>query len=654
MLGSIVMLLAMTIFGIASFYFGVRYHELAKKGCRKIARKMHLCQRPPIDSKWTKITDEQERELQEAIRISFTGDLILLRDMVERAYRKDKNEYDFQEMFRFIKPFIGDADLSIGVFEGPMAGEEKGFSSSNYDDDIRLYINFPDSFGHAVKDAGYRLVTLANNHLLDKGLEGQERTLDILDSIGLDHVGSYRNQKEHDTIKIINVRGLRIAVLAYTYGCEYTQESFFFNEDTAFRTNSIVCRKSKYYKENRRRVIRDFEKARALNPDLIMVLPHIGKQFRHFPDRDQKRWSQLFIDQGADIIFSCHPHAVQPIEWRKNPNGKNVLLVHCPGNLINSYTDHDGDASMMLEAYLDSKTGEPFAVGCMPIYCYCNYLNGTYTALPVFSAKSVRALSCAEYKRICAVQKLVTKTALGVEIPIHNSQEWYVSFAKSGFVRNKVKPLEWRKEYNDSKLVSIIRDAKKVCFVGDSITDGMKNGGYGWYEPLMQMFPGVEVESFALGAKTSVYFEINKEQIAGLNADVYVIAVGCNDIRYRDPASCAMDEKVFVNNIKSICDTIRTNNREARLVLVSPWESLNPDRFCRVSVEEKNRLYKAYDEALHNYSLRIKAVYVNPNPYISKLLKDKPSYREDVFLDHIHPNADQGIRVFSEACILSS
>ena len=84
-----------------------------------------------------------------AFRITFSGDLILLEDQVKRAY--NGKGYDFSDVFEYAEPYISSADLAIGVFEGPMAGEDAGYSSSNFDDGKELYLNFPDSFADAVK-----------------------------------------------------------------------------------------------------------------------------------------------------------------------------------------------------------------------------------------------------------------------------------------------------------------------------------------------------------------------------------------------------------------------------------------------------------------------------------------------------------------------
>lgn len=94
------------------------------------------------------------------------------------------------------------------------------FAHFLYHDGKELYLNFPDEFASAVKDAGFDLVTTANNHLLDRGSDGALRTLDVLDNIGLDHTGSYRSieEKNNSRVKLVTVEGIKFAVLSYTCG----------------------------------------------------------------------------------------------------------------------------------------------------------------------------------------------------------------------------------------------------------------------------------------------------------------------------------------------------------------------------------------------------------------------------------------------------
>ena len=317
---------------------------------------------PPV------MTDDERRNFRDAFRILFCGDLIMLEDQVKLG----KGSYD--DMFEFTRKYIQSADIAIGVFEGPMAGEEAGYSRSNYGDGKALALNYPDSFGEAVKRAGFDLVTTANNHLLDKGRDGALRTLDALDRIGLPHTGSYRSQDDKDShsVMLIEKGGLKFAVLSYTYGSNgYTEDELLHSEDVSFLTSVIVDPSSRNFEAVKESVRKDFDRAKSLNPDFIVVLPHMGEQFLMKPDEYQLAWGKIFRDLGADIILADHPHAVQPAEI-STINGRKVFTAWCPGNYTNIYREYNGDANILAEVYIDrDKRADERQLSACTYECYC-------------------------------------------------------------------------------------------------------------------------------------------------------------------------------------------------------------------------------------------------------------------------------------------
>ena len=287
---------------------------------------------------------QQSALVKNAVSISFVGDLILLRDQVYRAWDAKAGQYKFDSMFQYTRKYLDRRPISPSAsWRGRWPETRSSTSTSSYDDGIPIHLNFPDTFAESVKAAGIDFVTLANNHVLDNGVPGAVRTLDVLDRIGLAHAGSYRSaadRAEHD-IPIIDVKGLRIAVLTYTYGVNDYSTEHFFDARYAYQTSIITDRTSAHFQESLEGVLNDFKRARAKNPDAIVVLPHMGTQFTHAPDAFQKLWVDIFIDAGADVVFGDHPHAVQPIEWRHTgrPGREYALVVYCPGNYVNSYIE---------------------------------------------------------------------------------------------------------------------------------------------------------------------------------------------------------------------------------------------------------------------------------------------------------------------------
>lgn len=372
---------------------------------------------PPV------ITDEEHRKFQDAFRILFCGDLILLEDQVKRANN------GFDEMFEYTQKYIQSADFAIGVFEGPMAGEEAGYSHSNYDDGRELALNYPDSFGEAVKRAGFDLVTTANNHLLDKGKAGALQTLETLDRIGLAHTGSYTSahEKESSCVRLIEKDGLRFAFLSYTYGSNgYDEEELLYSDDLKFITSIIVEPSSRNFEAVKESVKKDFERAKALKPDFIVVLPHMGEQFLKKPDEYQRTWGKIFADFGADVILADHTHSVQPAEIM-NINGRKVFTAWCPGNYANIYREYNGDASILAEVYIDRKTKQIIGGSIIPMWT-CAHMNGNYRPIPmsvIADGEISSRLTTDDLARADAVNRVITSTVFGNEFYFDMVREKY-------------------------------------------------------------------------------------------------------------------------------------------------------------------------------------------------------------------------------------
>lgn len=615
---------------------------------------------PSTDFMYPVITPAEQSALDGAIRLSFSGDLLLLRDAAENGWVEERGEYDYHSVFEHVSDYWKSADLSIGVFEGPVAGDEKGVSTSAYADGYPLYLNFPEAYAAAVKEAGMGLVTTANNHLLDRGTEGAYHTLDVLDRLGLAHFGSYRTNEEHHKLMVKYVRGKKIVFLAYTYTSNYYKPEFFLQKDHRHLTDVLLPPGHPRIQERMAEIEQDFCRAKAENPDLLVILPHMGGQFRHEPDAYQRFWCDFFVKQGADIIFSDHSHAVQPIEWRKTVDNRQVLIVHCPGNFVNSYTTHDGDASIIAEAYLNPQTGKPFAASFIPLVAfsesYANPHKKSWQALPIYKAlrdpKWVARLSRHEEQYLEGLHELITRVVGGVSLSIDQLQERYYLFADKGYVRCPVEPLDISADERKTALFDMLSSAHRIAYIGDGITEGTKNGGYGWFEPLAAAFPEQKHLRFAKGAQTSRYFRQHGADIAALQADVYVMAFGCNDIRYRNPKTCAMDANAYIEQIDALVQDIQQQTPNARMVFIAPWESDFYDKFCRVSREEKEKLYEQYTDRLEQYAREHGFLFINPNPYINKVRGS--AFWRIWMKDFIHPNAHEGIRLFSRAVLQSS
>ena len=196
-------------------------------------------------------------------------------------------------------------------------------------------------------------------------------------------------------------------------------------------------------------------------------------------------------------------------------------------------------------------------------------------------------------------------------------------------------------------LESILGQVSSVCFIGDSITAGSENGGVPWYTPIIMRHPSLLCHSFAAGGGTSSS-QLKAFQASPVAADVYIIAVGTNDVRYRDAQKGAVCETQFIENIQQIVTLASSLSPAARFVFIAPWCSIPEDPIPPISPMEKEVWMQKYQNSLEAYCLQHEFVFINPNPSIRLIVND-PILRADYLIDHIHPNGAKGVYLYAAA-----
>jgi poly-gamma-glutamate synthesis protein (capsule biosynthesis protein) len=184
--------------------------------------------------------------------------------------------------------------------------------------------NSPQEVGDALKDIGVDFVTLANNHTLDRGEAVIQSALSYWDKIAIPYTGSYKNQEDADTIRIVEKNGIRFAILSYTYG-----------------TNGIPVPSGKSYLVNlidMNKIKSDVGKTRSAenNVDVVIVAMHWGAEYQDFPNDEQKEWAQELADMCVDIAIGNHPHVLQPPAWVIGKDGHKMFVFYSLGNFISS------------------------------------------------------------------------------------------------------------------------------------------------------------------------------------------------------------------------------------------------------------------------------------------------------------------------------
>ena len=628
-----------------------RLGRLAEK-----ARRRYLQEPAPREPRAPRVpqtaTPQQRETVANALCLSFCGDLILLRDMVENARRRDGG-YDFSPMFQYVAPYWKEADLAVGVFEGPMAGEAAGYSDSCLGDGIPLHLNFPDEFAHALKAAGIGLVSTAHNHVLDKGAQAIPRTLQVLEEAGLGHFGSHRSAEESLRVKTVCLGSVKIAFLGFTYGCNYYTDDYFFSPEHRHETHRLVRLPNPRLEECKAAVAAAFARARALNPDLIVAMPHMGREFTHQPNDTQLFWVDFMIEQGADIIMADHAHCVQPVEWRKR--GKDdVLVSYCPGNLLSSATGRDGDASMLVEAYIDPHTRRPVAAGIVPLFAHSRAYAGGHAgfrALPIYDALTNpelgSRLSRRDELRIREAHHVITSSALGVDLQSHRLERRYFTFPGCGYRSNPAPALPPEDLPADSPLVQAMQSAGRALFIGGNVTSGAAVGGYGWFEPLAAAFPQLRAERFIPAHGTAFCAAAQAHEIAAAQAELFVLALGMQDICSHAPDTCAMTAQAYVQSIRTVTSCIAARHPQARIILIAPWPTHPQDPACPLGPEEKQALHRDFCAALQDFADAAALQLLNPGPAIER--ERAAGFWGCCMLNQTLPNAQAGVPLYARA-----
>ncbi|WP_158589515.1 CapA family protein [Butyrivibrio sp. CB08] len=264
---------------------------------------------------------QKTAEQNSDITIVMVGD-ILLHTPVEEAARNADGSYNFDFIFQNLKADISAADLAIVNQEVIIGGQELGVSGYPS-------FNAPYQIGDALINAGFDVVCHGTNHALDKGKSGVLNCLKYWKQHPLVTVlGINETEAEYNTVSIFEKKGIKIAILNYTYG-----------------TNGIPQPKDMPHAVDmleKEKVVKDLKFAEE-NADFTIVCPHWGTEYKLEADSSQKYWTDIFRKNGADLVLGTHPHVIEPIEMLEDDNAAitnnhgdgDMLVYYSLGNFVN-------------------------------------------------------------------------------------------------------------------------------------------------------------------------------------------------------------------------------------------------------------------------------------------------------------------------------
>ena len=258
------------------------------------------------EGKEEKIEFKEKKEYK--LSLIMAGDALIHDAVYKDAYIGD-NEYDFSDMFEEIRPIIQNYDLAFYNQETIIGGKNLGLSTYPR-------FNSPEEIGDALIDVGFNIVSLANNHSLDKGEQGiihsnqYWRTKDVMVS------GTFDSFEDRNKINIQSKNNISYTLLSYTTS-----------------TNGIPVPEGKEYLVNvysDELVKEDIKRVRD-EADVIIVSMHWGVEYTHTPTSEQRRIANYLAELGADIVVGHHPHVIEPIEFIDD-----TLVIYSLGNFISA------------------------------------------------------------------------------------------------------------------------------------------------------------------------------------------------------------------------------------------------------------------------------------------------------------------------------
>ncbi|WP_458413172.1 CapA family protein [Schinkia sp. CFF1] len=243
-------------------------------------------------------------------RLVGIGDILIHGIVYKDA--KTANGYSFKPMLAQVKPFIENADLAFANEETMIGGSQLGLSTYPT-------FNSPFEVGDALKDAGVDIVSMANNHTLDRGEKAIQNAIQHWNKIGMTYTGAYKNEEDKNVIRTLKANEITFSFLAYTYG-----------------TNGIPLPKGKPYLVNLinlENMKKDIAEAKSIS-DVVVVSVHFGNEYQRVPNENQKALVKELANAGADIILGHHPHVLQPTEWIERQDGRRTFVVYSLGNFL--------------------------------------------------------------------------------------------------------------------------------------------------------------------------------------------------------------------------------------------------------------------------------------------------------------------------------
>lgn len=258
----------------------------------------------------------------------------------------EKKEYDYARTFDSLGTRLSAADFTIGHLETPLGLPPYSFQPQH---------SAPAALAVTLKEVGFDVLTTASDHVADRSGRGIVSTLDVLDSLELQHTGSYRRQEHRSSqtpIVLSLEEDITVGLLAYTYGTRVVnvpRPTYVDLIDTAM-------------------IAQDIENARLSEVDYLIVQIDWGQDYQREPSPQQRALALWLHRQGVDAVIGNLPHGVQRSEWLTEGEHPTFVAYSLGSFTSNQLKPIAARASLLLS--LELALGDNGALRIAPSYEY--------------------------------------------------------------------------------------------------------------------------------------------------------------------------------------------------------------------------------------------------------------------------------------------
>ncbi len=329
-----------------------------------------------------------ETEQPISLRISAVGDVMVHKPQIPAQYDETTDTYNFDNNFAYVKKYIQQADLALCNLETTFAGG----TYTGYP-----VFNAPESLAGALNSSGFDVALTANNHIMDKGLSGMKRTLEIVRDAGLKTAGTRLDGEKDYTV--LDIKDVKIGIVAYLYETPAIRDRATINGNEISKEAWELLNTFNYHTldEDLQKVKESIENARADGAEIVVCYFHWGEEYQRSPNEYQQYMAMETAKHGADLIFASHPHVLQGLEMF-TPEGtdRKVPVFYSMGNFIsnqrtetldNRYTEQGMIAEVQLEFMKSSGQILSVEMSAVPLWVDKYKKNGkdVYTIIPLDS-----------------------------------------------------------------------------------------------------------------------------------------------------------------------------------------------------------------------------------------------------------------------------